>query len=129
MPLILYFFSLIFPFLYKYSFVITNQYTQLPIILAYMNPEYLTYDWYVNLSGEFGPRTIFALYSAFWGKILGLPLTYLFHYILTITLTVFASYRLSKLFFQNRKAAVLASITVLFGATYSIGGNLLVTGD
>ena len=129
MPLILYLFSLIFPFLYKYSFVITNQYTQIPIVLLYMNPDYLPNDWYVNISREFGPRTIFAVYMAFWGKLIGLPLTYFIHYILTILLTLWASYNLGVILFRNRKAAVLSSLTVLFAATYSLGGNMLVTRD
>src|SRR3989338_3124893 len=129
MPSILYYISFLFPILYKYSYVITNQYTQIPIILSYMNREYLLNDWYVNLGRDFGPRTIFAVYSAFWGKLIGLPITYFVHYLLTICLTLFASYKLGVLLFKNKQAAVLSSLTILFGATYSIGGNLLVTRD
>lgn len=121
--------TLIFPFIYKYSFVITNQYTQIPIILAYMDKNYLAFDWYVNISREFGPRTIFAIYSAAFGKITGLPVVYFLHYLLTIGLTLLASYKLAYFLFKNKKAALLTGMTVLFGSTYSIGGNLLVTRD
>src|SRR3989344_5985068 len=129
MPPILYLVTLLFPFIYKYSFVITNQYTQIPIILSYMKPDFLINDWYVNLSRSFGPRTFFAFYTAFWGNILGLPATYFFHYLLTITLTLLATYKITFLIFKNKQAALLTGLTILFGSTYSIGGNLLLTRD
>ena len=94
-----------------------------------MNREYLLNDWYVNLGRDFGPRTIFAVYSAFWGKLIGLPITYFVHYLLTGGIFILATYRMALLLFKNRKAAILTAITILFGATYSIGGNLLITSD
>src|SRR3989338_3609607 len=129
MPQILLLTALLFQFLIKYSFVITNQYTQIPIVLSFINRGTISNDWYINVSRNFNPRTFFAIYTAFWGKLFGLPATYLLHYLLTSGLILYASYKLSLYMFKNVRGAILTSLTVLFGATYSIGGNLLVTRD
>ena len=50
------FLSLIFPFLYKYSFVSSNQYEQIPIILRFISGNYLVNDWFLNTASKFGPR-------------------------------------------------------------------------
>src|SRR3989344_8602373 len=121
--------SILFPFLYGYSFVITNQYTQIPIVLSYMNREYLLNDWYVGVSKDFGPRTFFALYTSLWGNLAGLPLTYILHYILSTFLILYATFRLNRFIFKNQIASLLSSITIIFSATYGIGGNLLITKD
>lgn len=121
--------TFIFPFLYKYSFVITNQFSQIPIILSFMDPSYLSNDWYVLVNKSFGPRTIFAFYMAQTAKILTLPGTFFLHYILYIFLILFASYRLAFLITKKKFVSLLTAITLLFSATISLGGNILITRD
>lgn len=120
---------LTFPFIYKYSFVITNQFSQIPIILSFLNPVYLSNDWYVSVSKDFGPRTIFAWYMAQTAKILSLPLTFFFHYLLYIFLVAYSSYRLSCLIFKNKFIALTTTICLFFGTSITLGGNILVTAD
>ena len=76
MKLVLGFLALIFPFLYKYSYVVNNQYEHLPIILAILNRSYLLNDWYVIVTRSFGPRTFFAYYMAGFGQLMSLPVAF-----------------------------------------------------
>lgn len=121
--------TLLFPFLYKYSFVITNQFTQIPIILSFMKPDYLSNDWYVLVNRTFGPRTIFAWYMAQTAKIFSLPLTFFLHYLLYIFIINLATYELTYLVFKRKFIALSTTVCILFGTTISLGGNMLVTQD
>ncbi len=129
MTMILALLVLLFPFLYRYSFVITNQFSQIPIILSFMNPNYLSNDWYVYVNREFGPRTIFTWYLAQTAKIFSLPLTFFLHYFLYVFLITFATYRLTYQVFKRKYTALATTICILFGSTISLGGNILVTQD
>jgi hypothetical protein len=129
MMLILLILALVFPFLYKYSFVTTNQFTQIPIILSFMDRNYLINDWYVTVSKAFGPRTIFAWYMAQTAKISSLPITFFLHYLLYIFLIIMATYKLTYLVFKRKFIALATTVCVLFGTTISLGGNILVTQD
>ena len=120
---------LLFPFLYKYSFVITNQFSQIPIILSFMDVNYLPNDWYVSVSRTFGPRTIFAWYMAQTAKIFTLPVTSFLHYLLYIFLIIYSSYKLAYLIFKNKFIALTTTIAILFGTSITLGGNMLVTAD
>lgn len=121
--------TLIFPFLYKYSFVITNQFTQIPIILSFLDPNYLPNDWYVSVSRTFGPRTIFAWYMAQTARIFPLPLSFFLHYLLYIFLIIYSSYKLAYLIFNDKFIAATTTICILFGSSITLGGNILVTPD
>jgi len=121
--------TIVFPFLYKYSFVTTNQFTQIPIILSFMDRNYLINDWYVTVNKAFGPRTIFAWYLAQIAKIFSLPLIFFLHYLLYIFLIIIATYRLTYLIFKRKYTALATTICIIFGTTISLGGNILITQD
>src|SRR3989344_3645434 len=129
MYLVLGFLAIIFPFLYKYSYVINNQYEHIPIILSFLDKNFLQNDWYVNAARSFGPRTFFAFYMAKTSQILSLPGTFFLHYIIFIFFVCIASYRLSKFFFRNNYVSLLTVVTVLFGSTFALGGDYLMTRD
>lgn len=129
MSLILTVLALLFPFLNKYSFVTTNQFSQIPIILSFLDPKYLSNDWYVSVSRYFGPRTFFAWYMAQTVKLTSLPITFFIHYLIYTLLIVFSTYRLSYLLFKNKFIALTTVICVLFGTSITVGGNILVTAD
>lgn len=121
--------TVLFPFLYKYSFVVTNQFSQIPIILSFTDPNYLKNDWYVQVSQDFGPRTIFAFYMAQLAKVLSLPTVFFIHYLLYIFLIVVATYKLSFLIFRKKYIAQVTTICIIFGTSITLGGNMLVTPD
>ncbi|OGG00361.1 hypothetical protein A2Y99_02955 [Candidatus Gottesmanbacteria bacterium RBG_13_37_7] len=121
--------SIIFPLIYKYSFVITDQFTQIPIILSFLNRSYLLNDWYVNTCRNLGPRTFYAYYMAITAKLLSLPIAYFCHYIFFIFLIIMATYKLSNILFRNNYISLLTIITILFSSTYSLGGNVFISAD
>lgn len=121
--------TLAFPFLYKYSFIITNQYSQIPIILSFIDPNYLTGDWYVSINKQFGPRTIFAFYMAQIAKIIGLPAAFLLNYLFYIFAISLSCYKLTYLLFKNKFIALLTTISILFGTSFTLGGNIFITAD
>jgi hypothetical protein len=94
-----------------------------------MNNNYLINDWYVNSGRDFGPRTIFAWYMAQTAKVISLPGTFFLHYLLYIFLIIYSSFRLSYLLFKNKFIALITSLTILFGTSITLGGNILVSND
>ncbi len=129
MDIILFLLSSLFPFLYKYTLVTTNQYTQIPIILSFLDKNYLINDWYVSASQSFGPRTFFAYYMAITARFFSLPEAFFVNYVFYIFLISFSTFRLSQILYKNRYVSFLAVITVLFAPSYSLGGNILITKD
>lgn len=121
--------SILFSFFYKYAFVITNQFTQFPIILSLLDPNYLTNDWYVTVSREFGPRTIYALYMSQTARILTLPSAVFLNYVLYVFFVAYPTYLLSYHFFKRRFIALCTTICILFGTSITLGGNLVMTRD
>lgn len=121
--------TLIFPFIFKYQYIITNQFTQIPIINSILDPTYMLNDWYVNVSRGFGPRTIFAYYMAFLSKLIGLPGAFFINYLIYIFLVIWSAFTLSQMLFKDKYISLLTTLFVLFGATYGIGGNILITRD
>lgn len=129
MSFLLFSFALIFPFIYKYSYVITNQFSQIPIILSFLDPRYLINDWYVLVNRTFGPRTIFAWYMAQTAKIFSLPSSFFFHYLLYVFLVIFSTYKLTFFIFKRKFVALTTTICILFGTSLTLGGNMLITQD
>ncbi|EKE21501.1 MAG: hypothetical protein ACD_7C00210G0001 [uncultured bacterium] len=129
MILILIALTLTFPILYKYSFVITNQFSQIPLILSFMDKNYLINDWYVSVNRSFGPRTVFAWYMTQTAKMSSLPVTFLLHYLLYIFLVTLATYKLTFIVFKQKYISLTTTICILFGTTISLGGNILITQD
>src|SRR3989344_2867508 len=123
------FLSLIFPFLYKYSFVSSNQYEQIPIILRFISGNYLVNDWFLNTASKFGPRYFFSVYMAGLNQITNLPVIFFFHFVVTVFLISQATYKLSDSIAKDHLSSILTVIVILFGQTFSLGGNILVTGD
>ncbi len=121
--------TLLFPFIFKYQYLITNQFTQIPIINSILDPNYLTNDWYVSLSRSFGPRTIFAYYMSVFARFATLPGAFFINYLLYIFCIIWSTYNLAQMLFQNKLISFMTTIFVLFGTTYGIGGNILITRD
>jgi len=129
MILILIGLTLLFPFLFKYQYLITNQFTQIPIINSILDPTYLTNDWYVTISRSFGPRTIFAYYMAFVSKLITLPGAFFLNYLIYIFLIAWSAFQLTQLLFKDKYISLFTTLFILFGTTYSPGGNILITHD
>src|SRR3989344_1154634 len=120
---------LTFPLLIKYVFVAHNQYEQLPIILRYLNPDYLTNDWSTNLNSQFSPRIFFTLYMGVWARFFSLPVIYFIHYLITIACIASATYLFTRRLFNSPVASLLTTVAVLYGQKITLGGNDLVGRD
>jgi hypothetical protein len=98
----------------SYRFGTGNQLEQIPMILRQLDPAYLSGDFFVSTSVEFGPRFYFARLVALICQILPLPWTFLILTFLTdlalVAVTLWAARRVIG---SNRLGGMLAAILVL----------------
>lgn len=117
------------PFIIKYVYVQHNQFEQIPLILRYINPNFLQNDWVTNINSVFSPRYFFTLYMGNLARFISLPIAYFTNYLLTIALVTFATYLLTKKVFNRDFIAILTTIVILYGQKITLGGNDLVGRD
>lgn len=129
LAVILLFIILIYPFLIKYNYVAHNQYEQIPLVLRYLHPDYLVNDWSINVNSQFSPRYFYSLYIGILANYIGLPAAYFFNYLLVIACVVLATFLLAKKLFRSDFVALMTSLFILFGKSYTLGGNDLVGKD
>lgn len=115
--------TLIFPLIVRYVFVQHNQYEQIPLILRFLDKNYLVNDWFVNISSRFSPRFFFILISGNLAKMTSLPIVYLLFFMLTGGLIAFATFNISKKIFKSNISAILTTVTLLYGQKMTLGNN------
>ncbi|PIN89502.1 hypothetical protein COU57_05900 [Candidatus Pacearchaeota archaeon CG10_big_fil_rev_8_21_14_0_10_32_14] len=105
----------------------TNEYT--PLILREIDSTYLNNDWFVNINESiYNVRYYFLLLlKLFYYALPNLPLIYFILYSISVLLIGLSTYLISNHLFNNQKTAILNSSLVLLGATFSLGGNVIVT--
>ena len=127
--IILLFIILIYPFLIKYNYVAHNQYEQIPLINRFLNPHYLSNDWSININSKFSPRYFYLLYMSLLAKYISLPAAYYLNYLLVISCVALATFLLTKKLFKSDFISLMTTLFILFGRSYSLGGNDLVGRD
>ena len=121
------FFSSVLATTFGYGFGIGNQPEQLPIVMRAMDPTFLTGDAFVNSSTLYGPRYLFAHFTAGLALMIGLPAAF---YLLTLLgnffIAIVTGYTALTLFENKKFAALFAIIAVLCGKTFWLGYSNII---
>lgn len=118
-----------YPFLIKYVFVQHNQFVDLPMIRRVLDKSYLLNDWVLNYNELLSPRYFYVRYIAIQNQIFPIPIIYFLNYIFTVSLITFASYFFTRKIYKSKIVSLLTTVTVLFGQSYTLGGNDLIGRD
>jgi hypothetical protein len=106
----------------SYRFGTGNQLEQIPIILRQLDPAYLSGDFFVSTSVDFGPRSYFAHFIALICRVLPLPWTYLvFTFLTDIALVAVTLWAARRIIGSTRLGAMLAAILVLGVSAFHLG--------
>lgn len=104
----------------------TNEFTV--ILYKMLDSNYLSNDWFVSINAEgIGIRSYFI--GLLWGTLQIIPhvgFVYFFWYFVTLAILALSVYLISNHLFKDEKAAIFTSFLVLIGATFQLGGNLMV---
>lgn len=104
----------------------TNEFT--PLLYKMIDADYLANDWFVSIHHEIiNVRSYFLIFLFILYHIIpNVALVYLGVYLLTLILLGLGVYRTALFFSSNTNAAVFTTSLVLLGATFGLGGNLMV---
>lgn len=104
----------------------TNEFT--PILYKMLDSSYLANDWFVSINADtVGIRSYFI--GLLWLTLQTIPhagIVYFLWYFVTLAILAIAVYLISNHLFRDEKSAVFTSFLVLVGATFQLGGNLMV---
>lgn len=105
-----------------YQFATGNQLEQLPIILRQIDPNFLSQDFFLSTTQDFGPRTYYSEFIGLVCQLLPLPwvyasLTFITDFALA-TITIWAA---RSVIGANRLGAFLAAIMTLGLASFHLG--------
>jgi hypothetical protein len=121
------FFSSLLATTFGYGFGIGNQPEQLPIVMRAMDPTFLTQDAFVNASASYGPRYLFAHFTAWLALGIGLPAAF---YLLTLIgnflIALFTGYSALTLFERKKFSALFAIVAVLCCKTFWLGYSNII---
>lgn len=110
----------------KYEgFNVDNQNDYSPPMFRQMDTSYLKNDWFVNANSEsFNVRYYFHAFNILINRIVGnMELTYLMLQIASGILVFWTIFRISMLFFENKRQSYLAVILLITSASFSLGGT------
>ncbi|MFH1055301.1 MAG: DUF6798 domain-containing protein [Candidatus Altiarchaeota archaeon] len=124
--LVVFLLSIVYITGYDFSLNSNDPNEQLPLIKRVLDKEYLTNDWYVNSSQAFSIRSYYTYVVAFFPEFIGLANVYFILYLLSYSLTIYASYRISKMMLKDNLATLLVMFMVIFGPNASLGSFRLV---
>lgn len=127
--ILLSFLILSFPFLARYTFVQHNQYEQIPLILRFLDLNFLKNDWVTDLNFSFSPRIFFVVYIGTLAKLISLPLAYLVNFLIYTSLTVISTYLFSLQLFKSKNISLLTTTIILYGQMITLGNTNILGRD
>jgi len=106
----------------SYKFAVGNQLEQLPIIARQLDPSYLSKDFFLSTTEEFGPRTYFILFLGFICKFFPIPWVYAgLTFITDLALVGITLWAARTIIGTNRLGASFAAIMTLGLASFHLG--------
>lgn len=106
----------------SYRFGVGNQIEQIPIVLRQLDQSYLTNDFFVSTSIEFGPRFYFAKLLAWTCQLMPLPCAfYLFTLLANLTLIVVTQWAARTIVGADRLGAALAAVMAVGVSSFHLG--------
>lgn len=106
----------------SYKFAVGNQLEQLPIIARQISPSYLTNDFFLSTTEEFGPRTYFILFVGFFCKFFPIPWVYVgLTFLSDLALVGVTLWAARRVIGANRLGASLSAVMVLGLASFHLG--------
>ncbi len=108
--------------IFSYQFGVGNQVEQLPIILRQLDPGYLTNDFFVTTSAEFGPRLYYAKAMAWMGNFIPLSWVYLgLTFLSDLALVAVTHWASRRIIGAGQLGAAIASVMVLGLTSFHLG--------
>jgi hypothetical protein len=105
-----------------YRFGSGNQLEQIPIVLRQLDPTYLTGDFFVSTSVEFGPRIYFARMVASVARLLPLPWTYAaLTFLSDLALILVTMWAARRIVGTDRVGAAIAAALTLVVSSFHLG--------
>lgn len=112
----------------NYAFGTGNHIEQLPIILRYRYPEWLSNDFFTNAASGPGPRMFYALFLAWLSRFVPLEWEFLFlTFLCNVAVILLASLLARELF--GTPAGFVMGFLVSFGSPIRLGGAAGLTGS
>ncbi len=113
--------------LWGYNYTLGNAEEQLPFIFRAMDPSYLANDFFTNTYAQYGPRTIFSEFVAFFTRLLPLTAVLFSLTFLANSAIAYLSALIAGHFFKRSKFSMfLAAAAVLSLKTFWVGySNIL----
>ena len=106
----------------SYRFGIGNQIEQIPIVLRQLDPSYLTNDFFVSTSIEFGPRFYFTKLLAWTCQLMPLPgAFYLFTLLANLALIAVTQWAARTIVGADRLGAALAAVMAVGVSSFHLG--------
>jgi hypothetical protein len=111
--------------IHGYYYGSDNQIEQLPMVFRLLDSSYLTEDFFVNATTDFGPRDYYSRTLARLGSYFPLPLLYLFLTWLSNVSVALVTYVVARRSFQGSNlTGMVACILVMGVQSISLGGSL-----
>jgi len=111
-----------FATLLSYQFGTGNQLEHIPTILRQLDPAYLSGDFFVLTSVEFGPRFYFARFVATMCRVLPLPVAFfVFTFLTDVALVAVTLWAARRVIGSDRLGAMLAAVLVLGVSGFHLG--------
>ncbi len=106
----------------SYRFAVGNQLEQLPIILRQLDPGYLTNDFFLSTTDDFGPRSYFVSFLGFICHYISLPLAYIsLTFLCDLALVGVTLWAARSVIGTNRFGAAIAAVMTLGLASFHLG--------
>jgi hypothetical protein len=112
----------LFSALLSYRFASGNQLEQLPMILRQLNPEFLSNDFFLSTTSQFGPRVYFVNLMSWVSEWLPLPWTYaVFTFLSDLALVMVTQWAARNVIGAGRLGTALACVMVLGLSSFHLG--------
>jgi hypothetical protein len=108
--------------LLSYRFASGNQIEQLPMILRQLNPEFLSNDFFLSTTSQFGPRVYFVNLMSWVSEWLSLPWAYaVFTFLSDLALVMVTQWAARNVIGAGRLGTALACVMVLGLSSFHLG--------
>lgn len=106
----------------SYRFASGNQVEQLPMILRQLNPEFLSNDFFLSTTSQFGPRVYFVNLMSWVSEWLSLPWAYaVFTFLSNLALVMVTQWAARNVIGAGRLGTALACVMVLGLSSFHLG--------
>ncbi len=113
--------------LWGYNYMDGNAEEQLPFIFRAINPNYLLNDFFTNTFNQYGPRTFFSEFIAFFANLLSIPaVLFLLTTLANIAIAFLSSLVAKHFFTRSMISQLIAAASVLTLKTFWLGYSNIV---